>query len=167
MRVSTDSIIKKLKLKPHPEGGYYRQVYKSDGYIPPETIYGHFQGKRAYSTAIYYLLQSDEFSAFHKIKQDEIWHYYSGSALDIHVLSQNGEHRIKTVGDELKDDGRYQQIVHAGNWFAAEVKSRDTYALVGCTVAPGFEFDDLEIADRHKLLQQYPQQKNIIKRFTR
>lgn len=156
-------LIEKLELRPHPEGGYYRETYRSKEQI---TLKG-FEGDRNYSTAIYFLLTSENFSAFHKIKQDEVWHFYSGSPLFVHVIDEQGTYMRHTVGIDLAKGEVPQLVVRAGDWFGSSVVDPGSYSLVGCTVAPGFDFRDFEMAKRQELLQKFPAHQEIISRLTR
>lgn len=148
--------IQLLRLSKHPEGGYYRETYRSaTGVDLPG-----FAGPRAASTAIYFLLPAGEISALHRIKSDELWHFYDGQPLTIHMIAGNGQTAsIRLSGDQP------QAIVPAGCWFGATVASE--YALVGCTVAPGFDFHDFEMGDRRALLTAYPQHRPLIERLTK
>ena len=164
---SVKRIVEQLDMLPHPEGGFYKENYRSIGSIPKESMSEGFSGDRSYSTAIYFLLTSDNFSAFHRIKQDEIWHFYGGSPLYVHTIDGTGEYRRYTVGMELSQGESPQLVVPAGCWFASNVKEQNSYSLVGCTVAPGFDFDDFELADKNKLIQRYPEHSVIIDELTR
>lgn len=148
--------IKTLELLPHPEGGYYKETYRSSAsLILP-------QGERNYSTAIYFLLEDGNFSAFHKIKSDELWHFYAGDVLEVIEITNDGKLKITELGPT-----NFQYGVPAGHWFGSRVKKGGTFSLVGCTVAPGFDFSDFEMAEREKLLHAFPQHKNIINSLTR
>jgi predicted cupin superfamily sugar epimerase len=152
--------IDELKLRPHPEGGYFREMYRSDETIPLEGLPDRFLGDRSFSTAIYFLITENIFSALHRIQSDELWFFHAGSNLSVHLIDPQGEYRCLTVGP----DGPFQAVVPAGCWFGAEV-DRD-YALVSCTVAPGFDFFDFDLADRSALLGQFPQHGDLITRLT-
>jgi predicted cupin superfamily sugar epimerase len=159
--------IERLQLRPHPEGGYYRETYRSHETIARAGLPGRFSGDRAFSTAIYFLLEGTDFSAFHRIKQDEVWHFYDGSAVIVHVVGPDGSYSTVTVGRDLQAGEVPQAVVRAGCFFAASVKDPRSYALVGCTVAPGFDFADFEMPGREHLCQLYPQHREIIQRLTR
>lgn len=161
-----DKIIKTLQLKPHPEGGYFREVYRSKGFINKTSLPSEFSGKRSYSTAIYFLLTSDSFSAFHRINQDEIWHFYKGSPIKLHVISDQGDYSSVIIGNNLEKQETLQYIVPAKYWFAAEVINKNDFSLVGCTVSPGFDFNDFELPKREQLIALFPQHKNIITKLT-
>jgi uncharacterized protein len=156
-----------LDLIPHPEGGFYRQNYRSSEAIARHHLPARFDGPRVFATAIYFLLESADFSAFHRIRQDEIWHFYAGSPLIIHEIDPRGEHKTTKIGADWQKQEFPQAIVPAGHLFGATVSELDSFALVGCTVAPGFEFGDLELPCRTELLQQYPQHRRIIESLTR
>jgi predicted cupin superfamily sugar epimerase len=111
-------------------------------------------------------LTSDQFSAFHRIKQDEIWHFYDGSPVRIHMISETGAYSHVVVGRDLDAGQVPQYVVKGGVWFASEVVGDDSFSFVGCTVSPGFDFDDFELPTRHKLLKLYPDLKSIITMLT-
>jgi len=160
--------INKLDLIRHPEGGYYKQTYKADELIPLDALPHRFTFDHSYSTCIYYLLNKTDFSAFHRISQDELWHFYYGSPITIHIIDPaDNYYYSEKVGINPEKDEFPQSIVKAGYWFAAEVNDKNSFSLLGCTVSPGFEFEDFELADRKKLIKIYPQHKNLISKFTR
>jgi hypothetical protein len=164
---SIDSLIDKLDLRPHPEGGYFRETYRSAGEIPEAALGSAYIGKRNHATCIYFLLTSADFSAFHRITQDEIWHFYEGSPLRLHLLSETGEHSIHRIGRDLEKDEVPQFVVPGGHWFAAEVIQPHSYSLVGCTVAPGFSFADFELASENALKARFPDKAELIQKLTR
>ena len=159
--------IKELDMSPLSEGGWFKEVYRSEEYIPKNSLPDRFPGKRTFSTSIYYLLKSDEFSAFHRIKQDEIWHFYEGSSLTIHIIDQSGTYKQIKLGRYLDRGETLQATIFRGDLFAATVNQQDSFSLVGCTVAPGFEFEDFEAPDQSRLLELYPEHKAVIKKLTR
>jgi predicted cupin superfamily sugar epimerase len=121
---------------------------------------------RSASTAIYYLLCDGAHSAWHRIKSDEVWHFYAGEPLHVHVLDESGVLVTHRLGNALTHrDTVFQAVVPAGLWFAAECADPATFALVGCTVAPGFEFSEFELADVDALKAQYPQHAAHIERL--
>ncbi|NRA93136.1 MAG: cupin domain-containing protein [Psychroserpens sp.] len=160
------SIIKSLDLQPHPEGGYFKETYRSDGRINVDSLGPSYSGSRNYSTCIYFLLTSENFSAFHRIKQDEIWHFYKGSPIVLHTISSEGIYHKQLIGSNFENDEVPQYVVKGGDWFAAEVLDADSYSLVGCTVAPGFSFEDFEMADRSDLTKDFPEHRDIIEKLT-
>lgn len=146
--------IGKLCLQKHHEGGYFREVYRSQAQFDVKGV-----GMRNAASSIYYLLQKGEFSAFHRIKSDEIWHFYAGSSLGIHVIDRG------KLGKVILGNDKMQVVIKAGCWFAASADKG--YALIGCTVSPGFDYADWEIAKRKELVSEYPQYKKIIEKYTR
>ena len=159
--------IDKLKLTPHLEGGSYRQTYRSDLTFPREALPSGFAGPRPASTAIYFLLEGDNFSAFHRLRSDELWHFYAGSPLLVHIIDPEGGYSKFLLGSNPDQRETLQAAVPAGTWFASHVADWKSWALVGCTVAPGFDFADFELADREILWKTYPQHHEIIDRLTR
>src|SRR5262245_54427308 len=132
--------IEKLSLARHPEGGWYRETYRSGETIRRDHLPPRFDGDRAFSTAIYYLLESGDFSALHRIRQDEVWHHYDGSSLTLHLISPAGEYSTLSLGRGRA--GSPQAVTPASWFFAATVDEPDSCTLAGCTVAPGFDFAD-------------------------
>lgn len=161
------NLVSKLNLLPHPEGGYYKETYRSTGIIEKQALADNFNGNRNFCTGIYFLLTSDNFSAFHRIKQDEMWHFYSGSPLLVHVIYPDGNYIAHEVGMDVEKNQFPQLVVPAGCWFASSVKNSNDYSFVGCTVAPGFDFNDFELANRDDLIEQYPKHASIINKLTR
>jgi predicted cupin superfamily sugar epimerase len=153
--------IKHLQLSPHPEGGYYKETFRSNEQIEKNSLPRRFMGPRSFSTAIYFLLRSSDRSVFHRIKSDELWHFYAGSVIEIFVL-HDGKLQVFKLGSNLEQNESLQIVIPAESWFAAKVSQPDTYTLAGCTVAPGFEFEDFEIANRDELVNQFPNEKGII-----
>ena len=157
--------ISRLGLEPHPEGGYFRQVYKAAEEIT-EGLPDRYTGPRAYSTSIYFLLTEDNFSSFHRLQSDEIWHFYYGSSIRIHLISPEGNYTHVDVGQNMEKGQYFQGLIPNNHWFAAEILEKK-YGLVGCTVAPGFSFEDFELAERESLVRLFPQHEALITRFTR
>jgi len=159
--------IEKLQLEAHPEGGYFRQTYRSDVMLAKEALPEGFTGTRAASTAIYFLLQGKRFSAFHRLRSDEVWHFYTGEPLAVHVLEPQGGYSLILLGRDFEAGQVLQAVVPAGCWFASHVADWESFAVVGCTVAPGFEFEDFEMGKREELVARYPQRRELIERLTR
>ena len=166
-RLPAEELIKCLNLTKHPEGGWYRETYRSEETIKANELPERFSGDRSVCTAIYYLLRAGDISALHHIQSDEIWHFYAGISLTIHVITPQGEYYPLRLGSNIADGESFQYIVPAGCWFGAETKGDAGYSLVGCTVAPGFDFADFEMGSREKLMQQYPKLSEIIRRMTK
>jgi uncharacterized protein len=159
--------IERLKLEPHPEGGFFRQTYRAPLIINQLALPAGFQGPRSASTAIYFLLAANEFSALHRLAADEVWHFYAGAALLVHSIDLHGNHVVTKLGNNPQEGEQFQHVVPAGHWFGSCLERPDTYALVGCTVAPGFDFADFEMAKRSGFIAAYPQHRKLIERLTR
>jgi uncharacterized protein len=155
--------IKHLGLNSHPEGGFFKETYRANEAFPglPE----RFAGRRNFSTAIYFLLKSENRSVFHRIKSDELWHFYAGSSLTLYVL-ERGNMTMHRLGQNPDAGESLQIVIPAGAWFGAMVNEPESYVLSGCTVSPGFDFDDFEIAEKSHLLNEYPQHHSIIEMLT-
>jgi predicted cupin superfamily sugar epimerase len=155
------NLIQKLQLQPHPEGGFYQETYRS------EAIMTTTEGLvRNVSTAIYFLLENEEKSHFHRIKSDEAWFFHQGESIEI-VILDDGKLQTIVLGNNLEKGEVPQAIVPANVWFASRIKHGIGYALVSCTVAPGFDFADFELARRNDLITEFPEYKSVIEEFTR
>ena len=162
-----EQIVKALDLLPHPEGGFFKETYRSTETINQENLGNQYEGERNCSTGIYFLLTSENFSAFHRIKQDEMWHFYDGAPICIHCISPDGTYSKTLLGRNIASGEKPQFVVKGGDWFAATVPDKDTYSLVGCTVSPGFNFIDFELAKRNELVDLFPEHQEIITTLTR
>jgi predicted cupin superfamily sugar epimerase len=162
----SQKVIKELDLVPHPEGGYFKETYRSIGEINQDSLGQNYNGKRHFSTCIYFLLTSDKFSALHRIQQDEIWHFYDGSSIRLHIISESGIHTTHLIGRDFDKGEVPQFVVPGGCWFAGEVVEQDAYSLIGCTVSPGFDFKDFELQSRKDLVSLFPDQEEPITRLT-
>jgi len=167
MNQQAQHLIARLGLEKHPEGGHYRETYRSEESILAQYLPERFAGgARSFSTAIIFLLADDDFSALHRIKSDEIWHYHAGGTLLIHEVDQSGRYTRHRLGGDCGEEVSFQIVVKAGSWFGASLEAQDSFALVGCTVSPGFDFRDFEMADRGELLRLYPCAREVIERLT-
>lgn len=160
-----DYWVERLGLEPHPEGGLYVETYRSSGTHAGET--GSFPALRSFATSIYFLIPAGAFSALHRICSDELWHFYTGMPLEIVVFDGDAGLEVKTLGLDLDRGEAPQHVVGAGAWFGASVAADSGYTLVGCTVAPGFDFRDFELARREELTARYPRHAQLIARYTR
>jgi predicted cupin superfamily sugar epimerase len=150
--------IEKLKLKKHPEGGWYREIYRSDDVVPQTCLPAGFGGERSFSTSIFYLLEGNDYSAFHRIRSDEIWHFYEGtSAIEI-VFIEKKLIKTKLLGNDPENGQHLQVVIPKNTWFAAKLLNPAGFALTGCTVSPGFHFSDLELAGEG-LVKEFPENK--------
>jgi len=165
MHPKAKKYIKQLQLKKHPEGGYFREVYRSGELILPEHLPKRYKSSRNFSTSIYFLLEGKQFSAFHLLQSDELWHFYDGCPVIIYIINQKGELSIKKLGK--KKDCELQIAIEKQNWFAAELEDKKSFALFGCTVSPGFEFEDFGLGNRENLLKKFPLRSALIKRLTK
>ncbi|PWU01404.1 MAG: hypothetical protein C5B52_07395 [Bacteroidetes bacterium] len=165
MTLNASYFIDYYGLQAHPEGGYYKENYRSEEMINEECLPIRFRESRCFSTAIYYLLEAGQVSAFHRIKSDELWHFYHGSPLNIYVIFENGEFELIRLGNSPGKGEVFQANVPAGSWFAAQPNDENGFSLVGCTVAPGFDYDDFEMADSEILLEKFPQHTALIEKF--
>lgn len=161
--LSASQLITQFGLQPHPEGGFYLQTYCSKEVIAATALPARFSGDRYFSTAIYFLLEGKQFSAFHRIKSDEIWHFYTGNALHIYVLHPDGKGELLKLGNDPVNGYSFQQMVPAGCWFASKPINENGFSFAGCTVAPGFDFTDFEMGKTEQLLKQYPQHEEWIR----
>jgi len=166
MKQDADYWIHKLGLAEHPEGGYFRETYRSSESVGADTLAERFGGKRNLCTAIYFLLRGDQISDLHRLKSDELWHFYFGSPLTVHVIGEAGQYQAILLGPNAHAGEVFQASVSCGCWFGATVDIPRTYALVGCTVSPGFNFQDFELGNRANLMQKYPEHARIIKKLT-
>ncbi len=165
--MEASEIVSKLGMKPHPEGGFYKRTYASDCMTPVDDRYAEPR-KRHCSTSIFYLLEAGDFSAWHRVKSDEQWHHYEGNTVILWTIDPETKKLEKHLLGKVSD-GVIPQIKIKGEvWFCAEsVHGDDAGSLVGCTVTPGFDFNDFELADRAALTAEYPEYEAIITRFTR
>jgi uncharacterized protein len=160
-------LIQHLKLLPHPEGGYYIETYRSKETIAKAALPGRFGGDRNFSTAIYFLIPAGQFSAFHRIEADELWHFYEGQTLYVYVIHRQGNLEIIRLGNDIEQGEVFQAMVPAGSYFASRPSENEGYSLVGCTVAPGFDFEDFELSDKKELQKLYPQHNDLIEELCR
>ncbi|UII23970.1 cupin domain-containing protein [Fulvivirga ligni] len=161
--VTVEYLVNKLQLEPHPEGGYFKETYRAD----LKSDFNGFEGERNVSTGIYFLLEQLDFSAFHKIQSDEMWHFYDGDTMEVHMIFDDGTHKVVKLGRDLEKGELLQFVVPAGVWFGSRVAKGGDFSLVGCTVAPGFDFKDFEMPTAEVLLERFPKQKGIIEEMTR
>lgn len=167
MQLNVKSLVEKFGLLPHPEGGYYKETYRSAESIQVNGLPQRFGAERHFSTAIYFLLEKGNFSAFHRIKSDECWHFYSGQSLHVHVIHTDGKYELARLGNDIAAGEVFQYVVPAGCWFASETAEGGDFSFVGCTVAPGFDFADFELADGQWLSTEFPQLEKLILRLCR
>ena len=171
MHPRASAYIKVLNLLPHPEGGFYRETYRSENTVmvhpTPGTKPVRSAAVRSASTAIYFLLEQGNFSAFHKIAYDEMWHFYAGDPLEVLELQDSTALVSTTLGTDIFNGEVHQHVVKANTWFASRVARGGSFALVGCTVAPGFDFIDFCLGERAELSNLFPRHSQTISELTR
>ncbi|HXU33988.1 MAG TPA: cupin domain-containing protein [Thermoanaerobaculia bacterium] len=159
-------LVASLGLVPHPEGGFFAETYRAAESVRADHLPARFGGDRLFSTAIYFLLKSGHPSHLHRLHADELWHFHEGSPITIHVLEPEGGYRTIRLGPAISEGETFQAAVSAGCWFGAEVLEPDSYALVSCTVAPGFDYADFELGERGTLVAEYSEHRELIERLT-
>jgi predicted cupin superfamily sugar epimerase len=165
--VTAEQIIAFLKLQPHPkEGGFFRETYRASEQIKPAGLPDRYGAARNHSTAIYYLLTPGTCSALHRVASDEVFHFYLGDPVRMLQLSPDGQGRTLVFGTDLLGGQQVQAVVPHGVWQGSVLEPGGRFALFGCTVAPGFDYADFEVARRSDLLQRYPQFAELITRLT-
>jgi predicted cupin superfamily sugar epimerase len=167
MALSATYLVDKYQMQLHPEGGWFRETYRSDELVLGEHLPNRYGNGRSFSTAIYFLLEGEQFSGFHRIKSDELWHFYAGGPLNVYVINPQGELYIIKLGNNPDNDEVFQAAVPAGCWFASQPALPQSFCFVGCTVAPGFDFADFELAKAKQLAELYPQHQSIINKLCR
>ena len=164
--ISVDEIIERLGMQLHPEeGGYFVETYKSEEVIPKDSLPERYPSERAFGTAIFYLLTPDTFSALHRLTSDEIFHFYLGDAVTMLQLHPDGSWKVVTLGQRIRGGEALQVVVPGGTWQGSFLNEGGEFALLGCTVAPGFEYEDYEGGSREELVERYPQAREMIVRL--
>lgn len=164
MKDVVHDLIEKLELESHPEGGYYRRTYESDQPVSDDPFPHDTNGNHSIGSAVIYLLPGNDVSHFHRLQSDEMWHYYWGSPLKLHVLDSTNGHTVQRLGPNLEQGDRPQQLIESGTWFGATTAG--DFTLAGCTVWPEFRFGNFEMADRSRLIEQFPNHREIIEQLT-
>ena len=159
--------INKLKLQKHPEGGYFNEIYRSGEIFEASVLPERYMGNRAFSTSIYFLLDGKDISTFHKLQSDEIWHFYDGSPVRIYIITPERALEERVLGYNLDNNETLQTVINKDSWFGAELVDKSSFCLVGCTVSPGFDFQDFEMGKRELLLKEYPEFSGTILRLTK
>jgi predicted cupin superfamily sugar epimerase len=167
MSPQAQKYIEKLQLKPHPEGGYYKEIYRAGEMILPEHLPKRYKSSRNFSTSIYFLLEGNQVSKFHRLKSDEQWHFYDGSSIVVYVIDEGGKLNKILLGRNIEKGESLQTIIKHNSWFAAELSDKSSFALIGCTVAPGFDFNDFNLGKRDELVDIFPQFKELINKLTK
>ena len=165
--MKVQDIIGRLGLQPHPEGGYFKEIYRADESVVADNLPDRYSGARSMSTSIFYLLTADTFSTMHRVKSDEMFHFYLGDPVEQLHLRQDGSSQVIHLGQNLMGDERLQSLVRRGVWQGARLIDGGKYALLGATVAPGFDFADYEEGTKEALCSQYPDMTAMICKLTR
>lgn len=161
-QLSAEDYISELGLAAHPEGGYFKEVYRSDEKIPRAGLPERFDGSRSHMTSIYFLLKSGQVSRFHRLKSDETWYFHAGYPITIHIIQPDASYRKVILGKNLI----FQVTVMRNSWFGATIEEPNSFTLVSCAVAPGFDFADFEMSEREELMSKFPEHTDIISRLT-
>jgi len=154
-------IVEFYNMESHPEGGWYKETYRSKEVTSVPNL-----GDRNLMTSIYFLLESHQTSNFHRIKSDELWFYHSGSALTVHCIFPNGDYKTLHIGPDFEKGQTFQALVPKGTIFGSTVDIENTHSMVGCTVSPGFDFNDFKLFEKEELLETFPQHQSIIEKLT-
>ena len=165
--VTASDLVQSLNLLPHPEGGHYREIARSEERFSDTALASRYGGDRCLYTSIYYLLHQGEVSCFHRLKSDELWCLLAGGPLTLHCLRPDVGYKPLVLGSNPEGGLRLHAVIQKGVWFGATVEEEEPFALAGCTVVPGFEFRDFEIGNRDQLLAAFPAQRTIIERLTK
>lgn len=156
-----------LNLRPHPEGGWFAETWRSEECCAADALPERYEGERAHGTAIYYLLAEGAFSALHRIHTDEVWHHYAGDSVEMLQLRPDGSALRLLLGPDVAHGERPQVVVPRGTWQGVRIVPLGRRSLLGCTVAPGFQFDDFELGDRQALIDRWPDLEDEIVALTR
>jgi len=163
---TAESWIHHLNLIPHPEGGFYREIFKSSIEVGNNVLPRGFNGSRRLCTSIYYLLRAGERSRLHRLKSDELWYHHFGSSLRIVMIDPEGQKHVRFLGPRIEKAEQFQILIPAGTIFGAELSDPGSFSLFSCMVSPGFEFEDFELFEKEDLLQAYPKHSEIIEKFS-
>lgn len=166
-KLTAQEIIATLGLMPHPEGGFYREPYRSNELIKRSALPSRYSGDRCYSTLAYFFLPRGAKSHLHRLNSDEIWHFYLGDPMTLVQIDPNGKVKETILGHDLKAGQKLFEWIPSGSWMGGFPNAKSEYSLIGATVAPGFEFADLEMADRKNLVAMFPHAKSLICNLTR
>jgi len=158
--------VRLLEMNSHVEGGFYKETYRSELIIPSAALPDQFKGDRSTSTHIYFLLEFGQCSRLHRIASDEHWHFYDGQSLEVYEIKKDGEFILHKLGNRLDKGEKFHTVIEAGSWFGSRCMIPGSFSLVGCTVAPGFDFQDFELADRQELLTSFPNLESLILELT-
>jgi len=166
--MKADDIIRQLGLKPHPtEGGYFLETYRSEDIIKKDALRGRYKDDKSAGTAIYYLLTPDSYSAMHRLKTDEVFHFYLGDPVTMLLLYPDGSSEVITLGQKLFNSEQVQAVIPRDTWMGAFLNEDGEFALMGTTMAPGFDYDDFELGQADELIKKYPNREKLMRRLTK
>lgn len=165
VKQEVNRLIERFKMKPHPEGGFFGAGNRSGEFLKPGSLPGRYPGARNLYSSIHFLITTDSPSRFHRLRTDELWHFYTGAPILIHLLNDTGKYQKVELTNRPGEE-RFQFLVRRNTWFAATVEEGPGYGLSGCSLAPGFEFEDFELGRREELVRQFPDQQALIERLT-
>jgi uncharacterized protein len=158
--------IQHLQLKPHPEGGFYKEEYRSSIEITPKDLPIGYKSSRRLATSIFYMLRTTDISRLHRLRSDELWFFHAGSSIKVIYLDTEGKKHTHFLGNNHEKAEKFSLLIPGGSIFCAEVTTPNSYGLVSCVVSPGFEFEDFELFDKEDLIQAYPKHIDLIKKFS-
>lgn len=160
-------IVERFGMMPHTEGGWFREVWRSPLTVEHSVVPSGREARRSGGTLIYFLLSGSDFSAFHRVRwTDELWHLYAGGPLELHIIDDERRHATRLLTTEI-EHGEPTALVPAGQWQAARLAANARWVFGGCTVAPGFEFEDFEMPPAEDLIAEYGEHAAIIRELTR
>lgn len=159
--------IDRLSLQPHPEGGYWGPAFRADEQIRPAGLPERYRGVRELWSSIYFMVTEEGFSAFHRLQTDELWHFYTGDPLRLHLIHPDGRYESLVLGPDWEQEQVFQMLVRRETWFAAEVAEGGCFSLCGCTLSPGFAYADFALGQRDQLIQTFPAYARLITLLTR
>lgn len=165
--ITAKLIIEKLELAPHPEGGYYKETYRSDDIFPITALPNRYTGDRCAATAIFYLLEAGDFSALHQVQSDELFHFYLGGPVEILVISPDKKAETAVIGPDIIAGHRPQFLVPKGSIQGLRPCAGVPFALLGATVSPGFDFADFALIPRTEVIDDFPSHAEFITGLTR
>ncbi|XP_041349735.1 uncharacterized protein LOC121369008 [Gigantopelta aegis] len=161
-----EQLIAHHNMIPHPQGGYCCELYRSQDTVSQEDMSFRYSGDRSVSSSFYYLLVNEQVAKLHRLKSPGIWHFYEGSPLIIHEFVPNGDYKMHTLGPDVAKDETFQAVLPRCSWVGACLKDPKSHTLVGCTISPGYELDDFQLANRQDVLEKFPRYQKIIELLT-
>lgn len=156
-----------LSMRLHPEGGWFSESYTKAPLFLPTLSSQYYSSERRLYSSIYYLLEEGDFSAFHQLETDEMWHHYQGGVLRVFMIDSSGSLTVRRLGGDAAGGAVFQLLVPHHTWFAVEPEAGSGFALCGCTLTPGYSDEDFRMAKRDELIEIFPLHSDLIKRLTR